>query len=729
MIKTSGKSRTRFLIKLILGVVVLMAVALFALYTLNGRFVRNTLYNQIINAMELNQSLYAQDINAWFDTAAHTTRTLAVTLQALPDAKNFAEIAHRITLEYDFIESVFIGFADGTLINGSWWGHDDALPSDGLGWLPNEPGWSTVERPWFVNARSAGAGQLVTTEPYLSAETYYITASMSIWLPDLLDVGAAVGLSLALDFMLDALENHPVMGDGKLILLTDCGVVLFHPGDDLDSVEGQLSHITDMPGGQFILDSINAGERLITYDNLRIGAAYIVITRLGIMDWTLLSVVPIEVTHHPVYREFHTVMILMALFLLTLFVAVVAFIYILLHNMEKNTRHEEKMRLQYEHEQAAGRAKSSFLSHMSHEIRTPMNAIKSMTHFAKSAPDLHKKDAYILKIENASEHLLGLINQVLDMSQIEEDKFILSPGLFDLMQMISDISGIMSATAAAKDIYFMVDTDTKLPRMIEADERRLAQVVTNLLSNAIKFTPNGGMVWLHVKCLTPTQIQFIVTDTGNGIPDSELDTLFDAFVQAEEGRKIGGTGLGLAISKKIVDMMGGDISVETKRGKGATFLFNIPIAKELSKNDEDAPAIETIEPFAPDCFAGRTILLAEDIEINREIMLTLLEDSGAEVVCAENGEQTVRLFTEDPDRYSLILMDLQMPVMDGLAATRKIREVHTAIPIIALTANIFQEDIDACHAAGMNDHLGKPLIMGEVYKKIRHWMAHDWMNT
>ncbi|MCL2603015.1 MAG: ATP-binding protein [Defluviitaleaceae bacterium] len=427
------------------------------------------------------------------------------------------------------------------------------------------------------------------------------------------------------------------------------------------------------------------------------------------------------------YDEFYTVMMVLAVVFGVVFFAVTFFIFYLIKVLNTQQTADEKYRIDMAREQAASRAKSLFLSNMSHEIRTPMNAIMSMAHFAKAADEPDKKDVYIEKVETASGHLLGIINQVLDMSQIEADKFYLTAKPFHLKEMLDGIIGAAGAAIAAKEIWLSVNIDKDIPVKVVADERRLSQVVTNLLSNAIKFTPYGGIVRLNVRIVSERNLRFEISDTGIGIPKDEQERMFDAFEQSEEGRNIGGTGLGLAICKKIVTMMGGGIWVDSQSGKGATFTFIIPV--EIPEDSSEESGENKHNTYGTGCFKDYTFLLAEDIEINREIIMTILDDSGAEIVCAEDGAQALRIFEAEPERFDLIFMDLQMPVMDGLTTTRRIREINTEVPIIAMTANVFPEDIDTCLAAGMNDHLGKPLQLDEVFEKIGKCLPTDGGNS
>ncbi len=377
----------------------------------------------------------------------------------------------------------------------------------------------------------------------------------------------------------------------------------------------------------------------------------------------------------------------------------------------------------------SAQAKSVFLANMSHEIRTPMNAIIGMTTLAKGAGPNEKIADYLKKIENSSRHLLGIINDILDMSKIEADRFDLNPEPFVLKEMLRTVQDIMMGRAEEKNQTFAIHIDEKLPRCIVCDELRLSQVITNLLSNAIKFTPNQGSITLSARLLDSLekgkQIAFAVTDTGIGIEREQVGKLFNAFEQLDLSitKKFGGTGLGLAITKKIVTLMDGDIRVESAPGQGSTFAFEVPL---VEGTDEDLEEAEVDIGETSYNFQGKTLLLVEDVEINREILISLLENTGVCIDSAENGQIAVERFAEAPERYDLVFMDIQMPVMDGFGATEHIRALPVphakTVPIVAMTANAFSEDVARCIAAGMSDHIAKPIDITEVLRKLKKYL-------
>ncbi len=389
----------------------------------------------------------------------------------------------------------------------------------------------------------------------------------------------------------------------------------------------------------------------------------------------------------------------------------------------------------------ASKAKSAFLSNMSHEIRTPMNAIIGMTSIGKQEKDPARKDYAFENIESASTHLLGVINDILDISKIESGKMELSRVVFSFSQMLDRVMSVITLKMREKQQSFTVEIDPKIPETLFGDDQRLAQVITNILSNATKFTPDGGSITFKAKLLdrhnNTCTMQMSVKDTGIGMSEEEQSKLFNIFQQAQAGtaRKYGGSGLGLAISKRILELMGGDIRVESERDKGSCFFFTLPLEvperiAATANSASQAGLAAAARDSAPQHrdFSGKTILVADDIRINLEIVIALLKPTNITIDTAKDGKEAVDAVAANPGRYDLILMDVQMPEIDGLRATKMIRALNTpeaaTIPIIAMTANVFKEDIEECLAAGMNDHLGKPIAMKDVMQILSYYLYH-----
>ena len=538
---------------------------------------------------------------------------------------------------------------------------------------------------------------------------------------------------------------------------------------------------------------------------------------------------------------------------------------VLLHRIKHHLHIEDIIRertAMLEHAIEASKAKSDFLSSMSHEIRTPMNAIIGMVGIGRASTDMERKEYCLSRIDDASKHLLGIINDILDISKIEAGKFQLSYEEFIFEKMIQKVIGIISFRADEKRHRLTVYIDKRIPYNIIGDDQRISQVIANLTTNAIKFTPEGKSIRIEAHFVREEDedlvVRIAVIDEGIGLSEVQQATLFRTFQQADKStsRKYGGTGLGLAISKHIVEAMGGKIWVESELGLGATFAFTfktrqgvrqwrnpllsdismseirllvvdderetlesfinitqqlevacdvamnasealqmienkrydicfidwalpdidgIELSRRIKKADDSGKPVivlfsatewydiehEAIEvgvtrflpkPFfistIAECinkcltlavnaedeantgeivsFKGHCLLLAEDLEINREIVMAILEPTQLEIVCAEDGAQAVKAFSDNPGRFELILMDVQMPVMDGYEATRQIRKLDypeaKKIPIMAMTANVFREDIEKCLESGMSDHIGKPLDTDELLIKLKRYL-------
>ena len=379
----------------------------------------------------------------------------------------------------------------------------------------------------------------------------------------------------------------------------------------------------------------------------------------------------------------------------------------------------------------ANKAKTDFLSNMSHDIRTPMNAIIGMTSLIRhDAGNKAKVIEYADKIDISSQHLLGIINDILDMSKIEAGKTVFKYTDFSMPDLIEELNTIFQPQIAERNQTLMVIKENIRHEWVNGDQVHLMQIFSNLLSNAVKYTQEGGKIqFLVEECETKSSVyakyRFLVSDNGMGMSADFKDTIFDAFTRAESSltNKIQGTGLGMAITKNLVEAMGGTIDVESELGQGSCFevLIDLRIAEDrkvvLTAQEEiDEPDSNTLK--------GMRFLCAEDNELNAEILMELLKIEGAECIICENGERVLEAFEQSaPGDYDMILMDVQMPVMNGYDATRAIRrsthELAKTIPIIAMTANAFSEDIQYSLAAGMNAHISKPVDMKTLEKTIR----------
>ena len=719
------------------------------------------------------------------------------------------------------------------------------LPDD---FIPNE-------RPWYKVAIEAN-GEIGESLPYidLASDNKIFTYSRSIF--D--DYNQLIGI-ICLDILINEIGNYIIdtalSQGGYGILLSQDLTVLAHPNNHF--VGMNISNPL-MPISVF-KDELKRGDdiferQLIGYDD-QISIAFF---RKLSNDWYLGFITP----KAPYYRDVTNMAIGMAS--LGMFLAILL-IVILIRIDSARVKSEMK-----------NRAKSTFLANMSHEIRTPMNAIIGMTMLGRTANNFKRKDYCLSKIDDASQHLLGVINDILDLSKIEANKFDLSLTEFNFEKMLQRIVNVVNYRMNEKNQRFMIYIDKAIPKILIGDDLRLTQVITNLLGNACKFTNNRGTITLKIKLLHENDgictLHITVNDNGIGIAPEQQKKLFESFQQADVNttRHYGGTGLGLTICKNIVEMMGGSVWLDSEPGKGSTFGFTVDLERVDNKNqkiiehlklkkdirilvvDDDPDILEYTQeimrtfglqcdtaasgkdalqkftqgipydicfidlmmpdmngmdlikeikshnfylnlrnncsfviisagdwtdieedarkngidkfipkPFFPSnladvisdihdieklsslepisvnegykhmegfhnlgIFAKKHIILADDMEINREIMVALLEPTKINIVCAENGEEALKIFNNNPEKYDLILMDIQMPVMDGYASTRNIRNSNArnskTIPIIAMTANVFREDISKCIEAGMNDHIGKPVNFEEAIEKLRY---------
>lgn len=545
-------------------------------------------------------------------------------------------------------------------------------------------------------------------------------------------------------------------GNNSVYVLDDNGFKLFN-SNQVELIKGHnvfsvLQNMKYLHNSSFYKTKAELEKKGCSYSNAILdGTEYFyALKRLENAEWTLIFLVPAEYVATNTLRLVNFVMVFIVIFTVIAAVCVMLGIsFVMRRNQQEAIRveRENNARLEtvntelrqakqaaeeaFQVAQEANRSKSSFLANMSHDIRTPMNAITGITSLLEyDAENEEKVREYAKKIDVSAQHLLGIINDVLDMSKIEAGKTVFKYSDFSILELMQEIQMMFRPQAEGKHQMMVMNHDNIEHEWVNGDKVHMMQIFSNLLSNAVKYTQEGGKIQFLVeeyetKSRAYAKYRFVVSDNGMGMSADFKDTIFDAFTRAESSltNKIQGTGLGMAITRNLVEAMGGTIDVESELGQGSCFevFMDLKIAEDRSVA---LAAQEETDEQDDNILQGMRFLCAEDNELNAEILTELLKIEGAECTICENGEEILKAFEQSaPGDYDMILMDVQMPVMNGYEATKAIRrsshKLAKTIPIIAMTANAFSEDIQHSLAAGMTAHVSKPVEMKVLEKTIR----------
>ena len=545
-------------------------------------------------------------------------------------------------------------------------------------------------------------------------------------------------------------------GNNSVYVLDDNGFKLFN-SNQVELIKGHnvfsvLQNMKYLHNSSFDKTKAELEKKGCSYSNAILdGTEYFyALKRLENAEWTLIFLVPAEYVATNTLRLVNFVMVFIVIFTVIAAVCVMLGIsFVMRRNQQEAIRveRENNARLEtvntelrqakqaaeeaFQVAQEANRSKSSFLANMSHDIRTPMNAITGITSLLEyDAENEEKVREYAKKIDVSAQHLLGIINDVLDMSKIEAGKTVFKYSDFSILELMQEIQMMFRPQAEGKHQMMVMNHDNIEHEWVNGDKVHMMQIFSNLLSNAVKYTQEGGKIQFLVeeyetKSRAYAKYRFVVSDNGMGMSADFKDTIFDVFTRAESSltNKIQGTGLGMAITRNLVEAMGGTIDVESELGQGSCFevFMDLKIAEDRSVA---LAAQEETDEQDDNILQGMRFLCAEDNELNAEILTELLKIEGAECTICENGEEILKAFEQSaPGDYDMILMDVQMPVMNGYEATKAIRrsshKLAKKIPIIAMTANAFSEDIQHSLAVGMTAHVSKPVEMKVLEKTIR----------
>ena len=697
-------------IKSLLKEIIFTVIAFNLMVIISFNFINKIVYNNVVRNAEYYLETSAQILEQYLIT--HPTDVLNKFSIELKDMIYDGATTNDVQNYLNNLSRYIFHYQDSDIIYSELFGYFVTLEEYSVhleSFLWKRGDYNIYERPWFLNTKDTD-GKIISTLNYFDIvnDNQTLIYSRELFDKNGVYLGMA-GMRIPINFLENRILDLQLCTSGYGVLLSEELKFIIHPHDDFK--EAILCCIDD--NNRYFLinsDSGNIYNFIVNnYVSHRNEKSILFIKKLS-NDWFL----GISANRSLFYNDGLMLFLILGI-CGTIFALFLIFILMTIYDGKV------KSDLKNYH-------KSLFLANLSHEIRTPINIIMGMSSMGITSCDVTKKDYCFEKINNASKHILELINDVLDLSKIEANKLELILGEFNYKNMIQKIHNLYKEKISEKQQEFNVITDENIPSALIGDELRLSQVIINLISNAIKFTPEKGKISLISKLLSKDNnicaIQISVIDSGIGLTSEQMGKLFKSYQQAEKdiSNKFGGTGLGLSISKHIVEMMGGIIWVESEIEKGSSFIFIVKM-----KESNNTKIIENkLNPSIKLNLQNYCILLAEDIDINAEIINFLLEPTKVKLEVAKDGIEVIKMFSENPDRYDLILMDIQMPEMNGIDATRAIRsldiEKAKTIPILAMTASALSSDIKDCISSGMNDHMGKPVEITEMYEKLKFYL-------
>ena len=711
------KQRNKPLLLAGIGIAVLLIISSILMHIIANTTVRNIIYDNRIGIIQRDKMLYASEVDGWFLSTYSMVNVLDDILTALsypqeysgPGFRDychrdqeFRHIAEQIVREHEHITNVFIGFADGSIINGA-------------GIRPG-PGWSARNAAWFAPAVEAGEGNIIVVNPYWSYGNQNFTAAIATWLPQLNNVGAVVGVSIAKDNILYKITHDAVFGDGYRVLVTPEGEIIYH---SLFPHGGTNQMLSDIPNGDVLLECIRMGSSPKTFDDPFLGYSYFFAAQLETVGWTLFDVVPASAVGDAIGQNLFAIMIPMGVLLVAMYVCAFILFYAI-------TRYkEEQLSLERNLATSHSRAKSKFLTYMSHEIRTPISLVVGIAEIQYCHPE-HSQEAKnaFLQIYNTSNALTDILNSILDLSQIEAGKMKIINKEINIPLLIEDITQVHALSLENKNFKFTINIDENIPCTLYGDELRIKQVINNLLFNSFKYT-EAGEVGLKMEVKPSKQDDFvdiviIISDTGCGMTSRQVDILLKedyARFDEENHPEIRGTGLGISIVQRLLALMGASMEIESKPNEGTTVSVTIPL-KLVNKDIlgvEVANQLEALEAvttnyidFKHTSMPWARVLVVDDMEANLFVIGGLLKLYDLQVEKCTSAKIAIEK-VESGETYDIIFMDHMMPDMNGIEAIKILRAMGYKNAVIALSANAFASQQEEFLQNNFDGFIAKPI--------------------